>query len=223
VVRPVRNITALLILLGSSVRVFALDPKLDVSQYAHKAWRVRDGFTKGAITSLAQTSDGYLWLGTEFGLVRFDGVRAVPWRPPIRQQLPSNRADFRLHVEGTPRNLSPIVRDEVYRIACEAVRNAFRHACAGRIELEIRYDWRQFRLLVRDNGKGIDPKVLSGDGLPGHYGLPGMHERAQQIGGKLSVWSKLDFGTEAVLTIPASIAYEKSSGARRPMFFRRGA
>src|SRR5215469_17348906 len=68
----------------------ALDPSLDISQYAHTAWKVRDGFTRGAITSLAQTPDGYLWLGTELGLVRFDGVRAVPWLPPAGESLPSD-------------------------------------------------------------------------------------------------------------------------------------
>ena len=68
----------------------ALDPALDVSQYAHTAWRVRDGFTQGTINSIAQTADGYLWLGTEFGLYRFDGVRAVPWQPLAGEQLPSN-------------------------------------------------------------------------------------------------------------------------------------
>ena len=71
-------------------RAFALNPALDVSQYAHTAWKIRDGFTKGGILSIAQTPDGYLWLGTEFGLVRFDGVRAVPWQPPAGQQLPAN-------------------------------------------------------------------------------------------------------------------------------------
>jgi ligand-binding sensor domain-containing protein len=65
---------------------FALDPALDLSQYAHTAWKVRDGFTKSAINALAQTPDGYLWLGTELGLVRFDGVRAVPWQPPKHQR-----------------------------------------------------------------------------------------------------------------------------------------
>ncbi len=69
---------------------FALDPSLDVSQYAHTAWLVRDGFTRGAIRSIAQTPDGYLWLGTEFGLLRFDGVRNVPWQPPPDQHLPSS-------------------------------------------------------------------------------------------------------------------------------------
>jgi signal transduction histidine kinase/ligand-binding sensor domain-containing protein len=69
---------------------FALNPALDVSQYAHTAWKIRDGFTKGTILSIAQTPDGYLWLGTEFGLVRFDGVSAVPWEPPPGQDLPGS-------------------------------------------------------------------------------------------------------------------------------------
>ena len=80
----------LALLLASSACVFALDPSLDVSQYAHTAWKIREGFTRGTIFSVAQTPDGYLWLGTEFGLVRFDGVQAIPWRPPDGEQLPSN-------------------------------------------------------------------------------------------------------------------------------------
>ena len=79
----------LAILLASSACIFALDPSLDVSQYAHSAWKIREGFTKGTVFSMAQTPDGYLWLGTEFGLVRFDGVQAKPWQPPKGEQLPS--------------------------------------------------------------------------------------------------------------------------------------
>jgi ligand-binding sensor domain-containing protein len=67
----------------------ALNPALDVSQYAHTAWKMRDGFVKGPIEAIAQTPDGYLWLGTDYGLMRFDGVRAVPWQPPPNQSLPS--------------------------------------------------------------------------------------------------------------------------------------
>src|SRR5262249_53778674 len=67
----------------------AQSPSLAVSQFAHTTWRVRDGFFKGAVWAIAQTPDGYIWLGTEFGLLRFDGVRAVPWQPPDKQQLPS--------------------------------------------------------------------------------------------------------------------------------------
>src|SRR5215470_7181176 len=78
------------ILLAWCLRALALDPSLDITQYGHTAWKVRDGFTKAVIHSIAQTTDGYLWLGTELGLFRFDGVRVVPWQPPDGQQLPSN-------------------------------------------------------------------------------------------------------------------------------------
>jgi signal transduction histidine kinase len=124
-------------------------------------------------------------------------------------------AVFHVEVEGTPRELHPILRDEVYRIAGEALRNAFQHAQAQRIEVEIRYDKRRFRLQVRDDGKGIDPKLLNEGGRPGHYGLRGMRERAKLLGGKLAVWSELDSGTELELRIPASHAYEGSSVPRR--------
>jgi len=77
------------ILLAGRPCAFALNPTLDVSQYAHTAWKVREGFTKGTIHSIAQTPDGYLWLATDFGLLRFDGVRNVPWQPPAGQHLPS--------------------------------------------------------------------------------------------------------------------------------------
>jgi signal transduction histidine kinase/ligand-binding sensor domain-containing protein len=76
-------------LLATSSPTLALNPSLDVSQYVHTAWRNREGFSKGAITAIAQTRDGYLWLGTEFGLLRFDGVRTVEWQPPRDQPLPS--------------------------------------------------------------------------------------------------------------------------------------
>jgi signal transduction histidine kinase len=126
-----------------------------------------------------------------------------------------NSAVFHVGAEGTPRDLHPILRDEIYRIAGEALRNAFRHAEAKQIEVELRYDVRQFRLRVRDDGKGIDAKLLKEDGRPGHYGLRGMRERAKSMGGKLTVWSELDSGTELELTIPASNAYAKSSAPGR--------
>ena len=69
---------------------FALDPSLEISQYGRTTWRTRDGFSLGNIYAMAQTPDGYLWFGTEFGLFRFDGVRSIPWQPPAGQQLPEN-------------------------------------------------------------------------------------------------------------------------------------
>ena len=120
-------------------------------------------------------------------------------------------AFLRVEVQGTPRALHPIVRDEVFRVAGEAMRNAFRHAAARQIEVELRYDERQLRVRVRDDGKGIDPEVLRAQGRERHYGLPGMRERAKLAGGKLTVWSGLDTGTEVELSIPALHAYSSAS------------
>ena len=79
----------------------ALDPSLEVSQYAHTAWTVRDGFSLGAIFAMAQTPDGYLWLGAEFGLFRFDGIHSVPWQPPAGQQLPERPYSLLVTRDGT--------------------------------------------------------------------------------------------------------------------------
>ena len=125
--------------------------------------------------------------------------------------------DFQVSVQGMIRSLAPIVGDEIGRIAIEAVRNAFLHARAQRIEVEICYDARELRLRVRDNGKGIDPKILQ-DARDGHYGITGMYERAKLAGGKLVFWSELGSGTEVELTIPASHAYAKGSDSRPPVF-----
>jgi signal transduction histidine kinase/ligand-binding sensor domain-containing protein len=119
--------------------------------------------------------------------------------------------NFNVVVEGASRNLHPILRDEVYRLAVEALRNAFRHAAAQNVEVEIRYDEKYFRLRVRDDGKGIPSDVLSGDGREGHYGLPGMRERAKLVGGKLAIWTEMDGGTEIELSIPGARAYVKST------------
>jgi signal transduction histidine kinase/ligand-binding sensor domain-containing protein len=124
-------------------------------------------------------------------------------------------AAFRLAVEGGPREFHPIVRDELYRIAREALRNAFNHAQAHRIEVEITYAERLFRLRIRDDGAGIPPEVLK-QGRPGHYGLNGMRERAEQIGAKFGIWSGASgAGTEIELTISASTAYGKSANRFR--------
>jgi len=124
-------------------------------------------------------------------------------------------------VEGTPRTLHPIQRDEIYRIACEALRNAFKHADAKQIEVELRYDERQLRLRVRDDGKGIDPKFLTEEGRAGHYGLHGMRERARLVGGKLTVWSAPESGAEVELSIPAARAYATSASTWRSWFARK--
>src|SRR5664280_891180 len=129
-----------------------------------------------------------------------------------------HRPAFRVAVEGQSRDLHPILRDEVYKIAAEALRNAFVHANAKQVEVEIRYDDERFRLRVRDDGRGIDAAVLSQQGKEGHFGLPGMQERAKLIGGKLTIWSEVDAGSEVELRLPADVAY---ASARRGSWFSR--
>jgi signal transduction histidine kinase len=120
---------------------------------------------------------------------------------------PGRRPTFDLAVAGQPRELHPIVRDEIYKIAAEALRNAFRHAQAARVEVDIRYGDARFRLHVRDDGAGIDPEVLASTGPEGHYGLRGMRERAALSGGTLEVWSEVGAGTEVELRLPGRIVY----------------
>jgi signal transduction histidine kinase/ligand-binding sensor domain-containing protein len=122
-------------------------------------------------------------------------------------------AEFRFVVEGKPRDLHPILRDEIYRIAREAIGNAFRHAQARVIETEITYGDDALTLRVRDDGVGIDAAILN-DGRPGHYGVPGMRERAAAIGTQLEIWTREGAGTEIQLKVPGPIAY-KSLGAQR--------
>ena len=118
---------------------------------------------------------------------------------------------FRLVVEGERRTLSTELQDEVFRIAHEILRNAFQHSRAKRIEAEIRYDERELRLRVRDDGIGIDPTILEQGGRPGHWGLRGIHERAKKMGAHLDFWSEAGMGAEVQLTVPAAVAYDRSS------------
>jgi signal transduction histidine kinase len=118
---------------------------------------------------------------------------------------------FGLTIEGLQRALTPAIQDEIYCIAREVLRNAFRHAQARRIEAEILYDEKQLRLRVRDDGKGMDPQVLEKGSRPGHWGLRGVRERAQKIGAKLDVWSEVGAGTEVQLVLAASVAYQRTA------------
>jgi ligand-binding sensor domain-containing protein/signal transduction histidine kinase len=127
-------------------------------------------------------------------------------------------AAFRVTIEGEARKLHPILRDDIYRIAAEALRNAFRHAQARQVEVEIRYDDEQFRLRVRDDGKGMDVSLSAGQEPTGHFGLNGMRERAKLVGGNLTVWSEVGLGTEVELRIPAVTAY--TTAWKRPWWSR---
>jgi len=115
--------------------------------------------------------------------------------------------DFRVIVLGSARILHPLIRDEVYHIGRELLVNALRHSRARCIEVELEYASKRFRMVVRDDGCGIDPQVLRA-GREGHWGLPGVRERAERIGARLRVWSRAAAGTEVALSVPNSIAFE---------------
>jgi signal transduction histidine kinase len=118
-------------------------------------------------------------------------------------------ATFKTVVEGNVRELHPVVREEAYCIGREALINALTHSEGHHVEVEIAYDSRQFRLRVRDDGRGFDPGILEEGGRPNHWGLPGMRERAERIGAELKIWSRHQTGTEIELSVPGSTAYLK--------------
>jgi signal transduction histidine kinase/ligand-binding sensor domain-containing protein len=120
-----------------------------------------------------------------------------------------SQPQYGLVVEGSARQLTPAVRDEAYRIVREAARNAYQHAQARHIEIEVAFGDAVFSIRVRDDGVGIDPQILERGRRPGHWGLPGMRERIESLGGQLNVWSERNAGTELELRISADIAYSE--------------
>jgi ligand-binding sensor domain-containing protein/signal transduction histidine kinase len=134
-------------------------------------------------------------------------------------QWSGNASAFSLIVEGRQRRLALSLQDEVYRISREVIRNAFQHAAASRIEVEIHYDSDQLRVRIRDDGKGIAPETLEAGGHTGHWGIQGMRERAEQIGARLTFWSESGAGTEVELIVRAAAAYEKRHENRRFRLF----
>lgn len=120
---------------------------------------------------------------------------------------------FRVVTSGTQQEVEPIIREEIYLIGREALLNAFQHAQANAIEIELNYDFKQFRLCIRDDGIGIDSRILQAGKRPGHWGLVGMRERAKCIGGEVVIWAREGAGTDIELTVPASIAYARKRSA----------
>ncbi len=114
---------------------------------------------------------------------------------------------FRVVTEGGPEELHALVQDDVYRIGREALVNAFSHAQAQEIELELAYKRSELQLRVRDDGRGIDPDVLDTGSRPGHWGLTGMRERARKMKAHLDIRSRHGAGTEIELRVPATVAY----------------
>jgi signal transduction histidine kinase len=140
----------------------------------------------------------------------------------VAEETPKGReATFKTVVEGHVRDLHPLVLEECYSIGREAIVNALSHSRGQHVEAEIIYDPQQFCLRVRDDGQGIDPKILEDGERPGHWGLQGMRERAQKVGGQLRIWSRPETGTELELTIPGTTAYKGSAVKSKKFSFDR--
>jgi signal transduction histidine kinase len=114
-------------------------------------------------------------------------------------------------VSGDSKEMHPVVRDEIYRIGYEAIRNACTHSKGSRLEVELNYG-RDLALLVRDNGIGINPSVAE-EGKDGHFGLQGMRERAAHIGGRLTVTSSADAGTQMSVVVPGGIVFRRPNSS----------
>ena len=128
----------------------------------------------------------------------------------VSDETSTRQIGYRVVVKGEKRTLHPLLRDEIYRIGREALINAFRHSRAQRIEVELNYFPSQFSVLVRDDGCGIEPRILKA-GRDGHWGLSGMRERAEQIGARFHVYSSAAAGTQVELTVPGHVAFQSDS------------
>ncbi|HEX3660145.1 MAG TPA: two-component regulator propeller domain-containing protein [Acidobacteriaceae bacterium] len=130
-----------------------------------------------------------------------------------------DRIALRVTRQSDLRTLRSRIRGEVYRIGREAVMNAFLHAKPKSVDVILEEAGRSFRLIVRDDGCGIDPHVLDA-GREGHWGLAGMRERSESIGGTLRLRSRLGAGTEVELIVPQAIAFVPHSGAAASRWLR---
>ena len=176
------------------------------------AVRILDGALTRADQAIAESRDAIQGLRTApvAPIDLADLLTAMGQELADAQEASCDSPAFCVKVEGERQTLAPNLQDEVFRIGREALRNAFQHADARRIDAEILYDEGLLRLRIRDDGKGIAPKVLEEGGRAGHWGLIGIRERAKRLGAQLDFWSEPGAGTEVQLTVPASVAYETS-------------
>jgi signal transduction histidine kinase len=173
----------------------------DAAEFLDSAMQAGDqaiGEGREAVQGLRLSSVQNRYLETSLGALEQELGSAIepPWRPR-----------YRLVVAGSRRALTAVVLDEAYRVAREAVRNAYEHAQAGQIETELIFGDAHLTIRVRDDGVGVDPQILARGQRRGHWGLPGMRERGEGLGGQFHIWSVEKGGTEVELRIPATVAY----------------
>ena len=187
--------TLLQAFLGASLQLCLVDDRLPADSPAKPILRraldlIRKGLDEGRAALLGLRSPA---------LPEGSLERALGDIPEALSPASETRLCFVILGESRP--LKPAAQDQVYWIAREALLNALRHSAASRVEVEIEYRPRKLRLVVRDDGTGIDPAVLR-TGRDSHWGLAGMQERAASIGAKVRVWSKRGEGTEVEISLP---------------------
>ncbi len=133
--------------------------------------------------------------------------------------IPEGGPRFQVTAEGRARELRADACEEALSIATEALRNAARHSGAALVEALVSYQRSGLTVIVQDDGKGIDPALVSSGSREGHYGLVGMRERAERIGGRLAVRSRDGAGVEVSLFVPAARAF--ADHAARFRFWRQ--
>lgn len=138
----------------------------------------------------------------------------------LKRQAFDPDVDIRIDVEGSPRDLDPLVLDEVAQIASEAIFNIWRHAQARKIKIEVGYE-AAFHVRFLDDGVGIDADIADAGLKPGHYGLSGMRERAKKLNGELVIRRVPEGGSEIVLTVPGAVAYRSRSLRFASIFGRK--
>jgi len=197
-----------------------------ILQFHVAAKRTSDEATRDALEKTLDRADQVLAEGRDrvrdlrTETIPFGGLPAA-FKQVAKETPQPGGATVKTVVEGTVLLLHTLVREETYRIGREALVNALTHSKGRHVEVEIIYDPRQFRLRVRDDGCGIDQSVLDDGGRADHWGLQGMRERSERIGGQMKIWSRPDAGTEVELTVPGATAYESDSSKSKRSWFRR--
>jgi ligand-binding sensor domain-containing protein/signal transduction histidine kinase len=184
-----------------AVRQLLPERPSDAAKYLDSAMDVGDqtiGEGRDALQNLRSSASHDGDLASMFGALHVE-LTAGP--------RSSTTPEYRVVVEGKCRELNVTVKDDIYRIAREALRNSYQHANARHIEAEVRYGDSDLCVRVRDDGIGVDSAVLARGRREGHWGLPAMRERSEGLGARLDLWSEKNAGTEVELRIPAAIAY----------------
>jgi signal transduction histidine kinase len=151
------------------------------------------------------------------GRAAIQGIHTASTAPSSIEQAFSNLLSevatgrglrLRVFVHGKPWTLNPTIQEQLFLIGREAAMNALRHSQATKIEVEVQYLRDLLHVFVRDNGRGINPEAVQKEG-DSHWGLRGMRERAESIGARFGVWSRIGAGTEVRTAVPVEVAKRK--------------